>query len=329
MKRPDMASLDRFAPARNHLVRGEFKEGYDSLQASIDRNHEWALLFAMAAWRLGEFHNSLQAAEAALLGYRDIGDSDGEMRANNVAAAGHFALGQLFEARTGFDRAAFLAKERRDIMMAARCANNIGNVDYYLGDNRSALRHYARAAIAFVQVGAIHGIAEANHNRGVVLREEADLLEAKKASNLALSAAQQLNNTRAVGWALSGRAETDALLGDLRLAEAEAKKASTLASNTGDRLTEVDAMRVLGMIARRSGDLAGAIETCQAAAAASEELGNPWMVTKVQIELARAHDEAGAPGRANAALKKTIPLFVEMGATVRAKEIRQQIKSRA
>ena len=125
---------DPLRPARTAVHEGRFTDVESALallHPDIRRSPEGLLLHAMAAWRLGEYTRSRAAALEARDGFRARGDADGEMRAENVAAAGAFAIGDLEAADRGFTRALELADELADDLMTARCANNLGNVAYY------------------------------------------------------------------------------------------------------------------------------------------------------------------------------------------------------
>jgi tetratricopeptide (TPR) repeat protein len=155
---------DPLREARRAVQDGRFREAVDRLWDEQERagaNPEWLLLMAMARWRLGDFSESHTLADRARLEYRARGDTDGEMRAQNVAAAGAFARGRLVEAREGFERASDLARQLADTLMLARCTNNMGNVRFHLGDNPDALVLYANATNLFEHSRSLRGIAEA------------------------------------------------------------------------------------------------------------------------------------------------------------------------
>jgi len=186
---------DPLRAARLAVRRGQFREAWELLSARKEQygaHPEWLLLMAMAAWRIGKYEESHGFALEALAEYRSRGDGDGEMRSQNVAAAGIFALGQLDRARSGFARALELARSYDDKIMMARCANNLGNVAYYLGERAEALRQYSLATNLFDQSGSLSGLAEAWHNAGVVLREQGELVAAREAADRAMEAAEQL-----------------------------------------------------------------------------------------------------------------------------------------
>jgi tetratricopeptide (TPR) repeat protein len=283
---------------------------------------EWSLLKAMASWRIGQFEESRRSALAALESYRGRGDGDGEMRAQNVAAAGDFALGNLEEARSGFERALDLARRFDDRLMMARCANNLGNVAYYAGSHAKALHHYSHGASLFGQVGSLSGMAEAWHNTAVVQREKGDLDAAQDAADRALDAAERLGDSRMMGWALGGRGETDAMRGDLPLGWAQAKRAVNLAREHDDRLTEIDSLRIMAYIARQRGQEEQSLDLAQKATSLASEVDNPWMYAKANQELAYSLRQARRDKEAYAALAVAAEAFDKTGAHARAAELR-------
>ncbi len=320
---------DPLKGVRHAVNAGRFREALSQLTGlkQFSSSAEWLLLAAMASWRLGDFQESHIMAIRALSEYRVRGDADGEMRAQNVAAAGSFAMGRLEEARSGFERAQAIALQFRDNLMMARCANNLGNVAYYLGEHTEALRQYGHAANLFEQVGSISGMAEAWHNTAVVLREEEDLVAAREAADRALEYASSLAEPRMLGWTLGGSGETHALAGDLRLGKVMVQRALNFARDKEDRLTEVDCSRILAYIAGEESQPEEAIRLAREAAKLAEELGNPWMIAKTQQQLASVLTATGPSKEAAEALETAALAFERMGARSRAADTRGRMKA--
>jgi tetratricopeptide (TPR) repeat protein len=319
---------DPLRDARLAVHRGRFRDAVDHLAALSSRfetSPEWMLLMSMAQWRLGDFAASYRLADLAQTEYRSIGDTDGEMRAQNVAAAGAFARGQLQDARAGFEHAAHLARQLSDTLMMARCTNNIGNVDFYLGNNADALVLYANATNLFEHSRSLRGIAEAWHNTGIVWREEGDYPTARKATDQAMDAAERLGDNRLVAQTLAGRGETDALLGDTRLGEAETKRALNLARENDDRLTECHALRVLGLIARKNGEHDDAVRFGRSALDVAIDVQNRWMMAKAREELHESLAAAGQSGAARIELAAAAETYAEVGAQRRADRLQQRL----
>ncbi len=294
--------------------------------AAEHRSPEWQLLTAMATWRLGDFQESQRHATVSLAGYQECADTDGEMRAQNVAAAGSFVLGALSEARRGYERALFLAQQRHDLLMIARCTNNLGSVCYYLKQNSHAMTWYRQAARGFEQVDFVPEIARAWHNIGVVLREENLLREALAATDRALDAAQRLGDRRCVGWALGGRGETNIMLRDLRLGKAEVTRALELSREQEDRLTEVEALRALSVVAGLEGDRQRSLDFVRQAVALADRVKSTWLIAQSNRDFAHVLRELGEVDEARDAIRRAAAAYAELGAEERSETVKREFE---
>jgi tetratricopeptide (TPR) repeat protein len=147
---------DPLREPRRAVAEGRFTDAIqllDRMPPALRTTPDGRLLAAMSDWRLGAFARSQTAALEARDGFRLRGDSDGEMRAENVAAAGAFALGDLSAAERGFDRAMELAERLLDDLTLARCAVNLGNIAYYRDQTERALSCYRLAPAQFERPG--------------------------------------------------------------------------------------------------------------------------------------------------------------------------------
>ncbi len=318
---------DPLRAARRAVHRGRFRDAVEALaQHRTERSQtaEWQLLMAMASWRLGDFAESRRAAERARTGYRARGDTDGEMRAENVAAAGAFALGQLDKAREGFTTALRLAEHFQDVLMTARCLNNLGNVCFHLGENAEALSLYSRAANAFEKIASLRGIAESWHNMGIVWRDESILELAREATERAVDAAERLGDSRLLGLTLAGRGEADALRGDLPLGRAQAEQAYRLARESDDRLTEITSLRVLALIARKGGSADEAIDLGRSATAIATDVANQWMIATTHREFGNSLHAGGRTREAADAYRVAAAAYDRLGSRRRARNMHEQ-----
>ena len=316
---------DPLRDARRAVHGGRFREAWDELQRSSEAvriSPEWQLLAAMAAWRLGDFARSRSAAVQARDGYRAVGDADGEMRAENVAAAGAFAVGSLRDAERGFSHAMGLADELADDLMTARCANNLGNVAYYLAQYVTALSFYRLATATFGKIESWKGLAEAWLNTTIVLREFGDLEGASDAGERAVTSAELAEDQRILGQALAARADVYVELGDLELAQVQAERALALATSNDDLLGEAEASRILSIIARRSGAFDHAEEAGRRALAIAGRVQHPWTEAEAQRELGELYGKTGRGAQARAAFAAAARRFESLGATSRAEEMR-------
>jgi tetratricopeptide (TPR) repeat protein len=316
---------DPLRAGRRAVLGGEFLQARSELERvdpELRGSPEWQLLSAMASWRLGEFAHSRIAAMQARDQYRAVGDTDGEMRAENVAAAGAFALGDLTDAERGFSRALALADRLTDELMIGHCANNLGNVAYYLARYAAALGFYRLATVSFDNVASWKWLAGSWVNSTIVLRESGELDGARDAAERALAAAQRAGDQRIMGQALAACAETTAALGDLELAHVQAGRALALATEHHDPLGEAEALRVLCVVARASGEPDRAEREATRALAVAERVRHPWTVAEVQRELGELYRAVGRSGDAKKAYQAAAQAFDRLGAASRAEEMR-------
>lgn len=139
-----------------------------------------------------------------------------------------------------------------------------------------------------------------------------------------MQAAEQLGEQRIIGWALEGGGETDVLEGDLRLGEVRTRRALKIVREQEDRITEVECLRVLALIARRGGDLDRAEELARDSLRLATELQNPWMIAKTSEELGHVLNARGESGEASEAYHAASQAFARTGAETRAKAMREK-----
>ena len=319
---------DPLRNVRRSVNAGRFKDALSELEqlpAEISRTPEVQLLVAMASWRLGDFARGHSVALEARDGFRARGDVDGEMRAENVAAAGAFAVGELTVADRGFTRALELADELSDDLMIARCANNLGNVAYYRAHHEAALSFYRLASANFQKLAFWKGLAEAWLNSTIVLYEAGDLEASQEAGERAVDAAEKSGDQRVLGQAMAARSETDAALGDFALARALAERARALASEHDHMVGEADALRILSVIALLTGDPQTGATLGRRALVIAERVNDPWRRAEVQRDLGELYESVGRAPDAAAAFAEAAQAFGELGADLRAARMRERL----
>ena len=315
---------DPLKTARRAVHAGRFRDAWDELARqpeAIRHSPEWDLLAAMTRWRLGEFRPSLAAALQARDAYRAQGDVDGEMRAENVAAAGAFALGHLADAERGFSRALQLAEGLVDELTMARCANNLGNVAFYLGNGAAALGYYRLAGARFERLGHRHGLGETLINMGLVWRDLGRLPDSQEAAERALDVAEEIGAQRLVAQALAMRGEALGLLGDPPLGRAQVERALGLARSQEDHLAEVEALRILASLESAARKYDEAERLAHEALALATALAHPWATATVQRDLGELLARAGRRTEAVAAFRAAAQTYRRLGALSRADAI--------
>jgi tetratricopeptide (TPR) repeat protein len=320
---------DPLRTVRAAVRDGRFQEAAAALAAVpevLKEGAEWYLLSAMTAWRLGDYAGSRLAALEARARFRARGDTDGEMRADNVAAAGAFGLGDLAAAEDEWSRVRELARRLRDDLMVARCANNLGNISLYLARHDAAHGFYRLARAGFERLGFTHGVAETWINTAITWRDMRRFADAAAAADAALEAAAAVGAPRLVAEAHSRRGEAMAELGDMALARTQVERGLALARQERDRLAEHDALRILANIARMEGRPDEAVRVARQALAVALAVGHPWTIAEVQRDLGAAHQALGQRAEASHAFEAAAEAFEKLGATPRADRMRERAR---
>jgi tetratricopeptide (TPR) repeat protein len=318
---------DPLRGARRAVQEGRFGDAIEQLDGTPDtvrETPEWLLLSAMASWRLGDFIRSRAAAVQAGDRFRAAGDIDGAMRSENVAAAGAFALGELTDAERGFARALHLANELADDLMSARCANNLGNVAYYLARNVTALGFYRLATAGFEKVGFWKGLAEGWLNTTVATCDSGELDASREAGERAVGFAELSGDGRVFAQALAARSQTYVALGDVDLARVQALTALEFATANEDPLTQADALNILSMAARSREDFEQAADLGRRALAIARRVGHPWTEAEVERELGELYVRLGQGKDAARAFRAAAAAFTRGGSQVRARRMRSR-----
>ncbi len=320
---------DPLRSARRAVHADRFQDAWgelDRLSGSIRQSAEWLLLAAMASWRLGAFERSRAAALQARDRYRAGGDIDGTMRSENVAGAGALAIGDLDDATRRFTRALTLADRLHDDLMTGRCANNLGNVEYYRTRYASALGFYRLAIATFDKLSALSGLAEAWLNAAIVTREQGDFAASRSAGERAVNSAERAGNERLFGQALAAYAETTLARGDLALARAQVERALVIARKQDDPLGEADALRILALVTMHT-DPRVAAETGRTALAVARRVEHPWAIAEVHRALGDIYQHVGEPRRAAEAFHAASIAYRQSGTAERADDMARRSQS--
>lgn len=318
---------DPLRPARLAVQAGRFSDAWDALahlREPVRLSPEWMLLAAVTHFRLGEFARSRAAGLQARDGFRTRGDVDGEMRAENTAAAGAFALGDLVAAERGFQRAMALAHHLEDTFTSARCANNLGNVAYYRAKHAQALGFYRLATTGFEKIRSWKGMAEGWLNTAIVWQEDGNLRESREAADRAIDSAERAGDARVLAQALAARAETALAQGDLQLGHALVTRALDLARQSGDPLAEADALRIHANLERTSGGLRPAEDAAKRGLEIAQRLQHPWAEGELYRDLGLVYAAQGRYPEAADAFEAAGSAFRRLGAVSRAEEMQER-----
>ena len=273
-----------------------------------DAKGEGVLAAATAAMRAGNPRDAARLVETALAQFRSRADSDGQMRATNLAGAIAFERGQLDEAERAFGEALELARRLGDRLIEARASNNLASVAHLRGRPEAALSLYRGALLSYQRLGDRRGAAETWHNLSLSFRQVPDLKEADTAAVEAVRHAELAGEPALIALTMLGRAEVSLERRDYPLAAREIERASELAAKAGDQLGVAEARRLAAVLAFRQGEFARARSEAEAARQVARDQDSALLAAECAAIAALAARAGG-----DAAAAETLRMDAERG----------------
>lgn len=317
------AELDQLAAERRW---GEIRDRVAELDdAALGSDPKVGYLVAEALLNLGHLERALNLALAAEAGFRARHDQVNLLGALNLAGAVQFELGDLQGAEERFADLLELASERGDDEMGGRATNNLGAIASLKGDHERALSLFRLSLPAYQKVGFTLGLAQADHNLGIVHRDLGYWREAERSYLKAQRRSRQLNDRRLAAMARAGRAEIAHLRGDHVLADLEVRHSLETFTEVGDELGRADALKLLGSIAAATGDREEALRDLDEALRLARQYVNPLLEAEILEERSRLHGRSGNTALQRADLEVAAAIYRRLGAGKRQKRVEEQL----
>jgi len=285
-----------------------------------------AYLVAQALLHLGQMERALSLVLAAEAEYRENHDQVNLLRALNLAGAVLFELGDLEGAEERFSDQLELARERGDDEMIGRATNNLGAIASLRGDDERALSLFRLSIPAYQKVGYLQGLAQTDHNLGIVHRDLGYWREAERYYRSALRHARQMGDKRLEAMARTGQAEITLRRSDVRLAEIEARRSLQVFVQVGDELGRADALRLLGSIATSQSALEEAQQHIEEALALARQYSNPLLEAEILEERGELHAKMGQVALARADLETAAVTYRRLGAVKRQQHAEEMLE---
>jgi len=309
--------MDPTSELRRLLSAGRFREAldqFDLVSGTTQITPEARLIAATAATRLGELRTADSLAGQALGAFVSRADTDGRMRAINLAGVIAFELGRLDEAEAAFGRALTLARDLADGQMAARASNNLASVAHLRGEVDGALSLYREALLEYQRLGDRRGTAETWYNLGLAFREMRVWDDAAGATAEAVRHAEEIGEPTIVALAMLGRAEFQIEVGEFPLARHGIGRAAALSASAEDSLGAAEAGRLRALLALREFQPKVAVDEASAAAAIAAEHGSLLLEGECAALMASALLALGLADDARIQRERAEQIFRKLGA---------------
>lgn len=243
-------------------------EGAADLDAACRAEALWrqaTVYRAMCDWK-----PALEAARAAAETAEAAGLPEQLAEALNAEAGVYLARGELDEAAPILERVLAITDDERVRGVATQ---NLGLVAAQRGQPIDAALHFANARLHFQMVGYLFGEATVLTNLAALALDGGDFEKAREASAEAVRIATDCEDQELLGIATLNYAEAMTGVGDLTRAEELASVALGHFSSNGNRLRQVECLRLLGQVGMNRGDRAVALRCYTHAHALAQEIG--------------------------------------------------------
>jgi len=289
-----------------------------------------AYRFAEALYHTGRMRELRSFASRYHAAAKETADSTGLLRALNLGGIAAFELGDVGAAQELWEELFSLSETLKDEEMLARAANNLGAVADLQGDRPRALTYFRMALPIYQRLHQQRGLAQAYYNVAGSLRDDAQFEEAVAAFEQAVTIAEDIGYEPIIAMTLASRAELEIMRADPAVARSLADRALGMSRDSGDPITEGEALRVRGiaatMLATQSGRAAAedGTDDLEAALELARNTGNRLLEAETLRDLGMAR------GRMMPALlEQSASAFRAMGAVAEADRILQLMEPSA
>jgi len=314
------AFIDAARAAERIGQRPAARAHYEQALRALEHGDEAPTATTLLRWIAGShFAEANHAAaedcvEAAIACAEAWGDEGAVANAINLRAIFRWQQGELDEAARLYADARERAIHVGDARLAAMTAQNLGVIANIRGDFTRALLFYQASLADYRTMGLPRDVCVALNNLGMVYTDTERWEEAEHAYREAVELARDLGDI-----ALRVQIEVNVVemwiaRGDIPRARAAADAAMALASKMGDTQVPGDAYRLLGVIARESGELARAEQLLARAAEIATSRQDLLLLAETAREQAEVHRRQGRNRETLQALNNAHRLFTQLRA---------------
>jgi serine/threonine protein kinase/Tfp pilus assembly protein PilF len=306
--------MGNYAEADKYL-----KQGLMFAQRSNASRYAAKALANLGSLRLqqGNTEEGIRYLRQALDFYRAGGYRKEEAQTNALLGRAERQKGNYEQALRAFEETLRLAQQAADLSLAAAASSEIGSVLLQQEKYPDALKHFEESYKIDKSLNNELNIAYGLYNRGDALWPLGRYDEARAMLAQALAIAEKPDGKNEELLAFIYLAQANMALSQRNLAEAKTKSAQALAAaDEKNKMTSVEARRLLGLAQTLSGARAAGVAMCRAALAGAHEVGDPWVISNAQLTLAEAMLEGGDTGGALAGAQEALASFARFGQKV-------------
>jgi tetratricopeptide (TPR) repeat protein len=204
---------------------------------------------------------------------------------------------------------------------------NLGAIANIQGDVASALKYYTQACDFAIKTGEVGIRMKAYHNLGMLHADQMEWEEADESYEKARELATQLGDCEALGTILMNRSELSCAMGRYDDALTQCDAALTIFAEVGAEIPRGTTLRWKGRALRELGQYALAERALTEAMRIAHRAQAKLLEAETMQELGGLLALASDAGAARKWLKRSLDLFVSLGATREADEIRADLRA--
>jgi diguanylate cyclase (GGDEF)-like protein/putative nucleotidyltransferase with HDIG domain len=297
-------------------ARGYYERSLRKLASAADGRRASAVLRWIARTHQVEadMDAALDCLAAAVAVAEAWGDDSAAGSAINIEAVVRWQQGDLDEAERLYLSARGRALRAGDAKLAAITAQNLGVIANIRGDLDEARRHYEASLAEYRALGLAKDVCVALNNLGLLHTHQAQWVDAERAFGEAAKISDALGDLSAHILVNVNLAEMWVARQEFARAQKDVRHALDLASRTGDGSSIGHATKLLGIIARETGDFTEADEQFRRAreiAVARQDLLLEAEVARESADLSRRQ---GRNGQVLQHLNRAHRLFTQLRA---------------
>lgn len=301
---------------RRDVARSHYETALRALARGDEQPTATAILRWIAASHFAEANHA--AAEdcvgAAIASAEAWGDTLAVGYALNMLGMFRWQQGELDDASRLYSEARDHAIQTGDTTLAAITAQNLGVIANIRGDFARALEFYQASLADYRSLGLPHDICVALNNLGMVYTDTERWEDAELAYREAVELARELGDVAMRMQIEVNVVEMWVARGDIPRARAAADAAMALVPEIGEAQVPGDAYRLMGVIARESGNLEQADAMLARAAEIASSRQDLLLLAETSREQAEVHRRQGRNRETLQALNRAHRLFTQLRA---------------
>jgi tetratricopeptide (TPR) repeat protein len=276
--------------------------------------------------RRADWQKSLKAIEDAGSFYRELNDTSGLAKCENILGSIYGECGDLEKAKDYFLNALSLINPEENLEFASNLESNLGILDNIQGNKLGSIKHLANALLGYNKLGNNRHIAETSHNLGMVYLESGDYELALKSFDEGIEIAKQGRFMSILCVIYLAKSQILVAKNEIYTAAVFADKALEISNSTDDKLTSADIYRVKGIIERSRKNYNDAKTFLLNSLRMNKSLKNVRNIAETSFELGLLNADMGNEREKTDWLQKSLDYYSEIDATEKVTMIEELLK---